>query len=1254
MKKLLLFFIAAGAFAQNPSVTNVSMSSVSHSITRLLTYYTGSPKYLRMRWIQAPGSCTGALTGSGNYVQPSGWNTEGNVLPTNPIGQSVGGLLPNTTYNICPELSSDGSNWFGGVSISVTTLPLPNPHPALPIPPTTFDTSYPNTTGYTTYTMNSNCLDASSGNTLLQDLQTAISNQKIHGTLINIPAGTVCTTQLYPEQQAPDAISFPTSAVNPSTGTFSINNHGFTEGQGLKFGTRYACLPGSSLNQNTCHSYGSGPVVEGWTYYACNVTTNTFQVCNLPISQGGTPYTYSNSGQVTTAMYVMPWPRALNWIIIRTATPDSQFVPPGVRLQGPQVPANQSPFASTAPVNWVPTPPTNWLPLMAVIQMPNTFAGTNGSNALFSADATDFMQTSHIRFVGIQFTYTPDPTGGLSSDVTPHYDLVATQQWNDNIIFDRCWFHALPPPDRTNQTFWWNGKNMAIINSYLDNLQFYHPTYVGAKITKVSGAQFTINSFTYNWGSGIFSSPNQLTVTVSGNNGSSNQTTWVYVRPASTVSASTISVIVPPGITAICTGGTPGLCNAYTASTNGVYNSTAGSFPGSGSTGGATGNNYWVDPIFSTSSSCSATQSLLSADSNPGQGSVSTGGGVDVGVRFYPDIPGFICGMRFYKPSSESAAAHTGYLWNDSTQTQLASGATLSETSSGWQTILFSSPVPVVANTMYDVSYSTHSAHISEGSYWRNYQVDNGDLHAPAQYATTSGAGYNYSDNWPKNWLGHNSVAQLAVATLNAGVVQSVANADASSEEWDTEGCQCMVGGIGPGPYIFSNNFIEATGTVWHHDDGGGDWAIRGDYTYTRNYAISPKSQMASLQNPEWDGLEYFHRHMFEWKSGCRINFSGNVYGGAWLEDTPIGDMMEFAADNGCGLSDLNIQNNVLAHGAILMWGPTEYPGTGAGGPYLVKSYPSLRFRFQNNLVWDMNGRTWCAHGFGFCSTGGVYDVNGGWGVLFDFGADDEDWTVDHNTFSGISGQEADFLWTMEGMNEGLNFTNNILWIPGTTAQYSGIDSGSTCSTTTSGTDSQCYGVAKYCRTLTGWAAWNCALLNSTFDHNLLMGPPTRSQIQGMWPNGVNGNNYVPSNPSNYSSVGWFAYGGPTAVTNNYRLNSASPYISGGSNNAADGTDVGANIDAMEAAQGIVTMNGVSNISSGGAQINFVAPDSQGCSVDYSSTDSTLTRNFTRVPDAGGTNRVRNIALPGLTTQTNYYFRVNCQVQQPVGQFHTN
>jgi phosphodiesterase/alkaline phosphatase D-like protein len=92
----------------------------------------------------------------------------------------------------------------------------------------------------------------------------------------------------------------------------------------------------------------------------------------------------------------------------------------------------------------------------------------------------------------------------------------------------------------------------------------------------------------------------------------------------------------------------------------------------------------------------------------------------------------------------------------------------------------------------------------------------------------------------------------------------------------------------------------------------------------------------------------------------------------------------------------------------------------------------------------------------------------------------------------------------------------------------------------------------------------------------------------------------------------------------------------------------------LEAAQGKVALIGVpeANLTSTSAVVSFVAPDSMGCPVDYSASDSNVITSFTRVSDSGGA-RSRNITLSGLTPGTVYHYRVNCAVQQPTGQFRT-
>ena len=157
------------------------------------------------------------------------------------------------------------------------------------------------------------------------------------------------------------------------------------------------------------------------------------------------------------------------------------------------------------------------------------------------------------------------------------------------------------------------------------------------------------------------------------------------------------------------------------------------------------------------------------------------------------------------------------------------------------------------------------------------------------------------------------------------------------------------------------------------------------------------------------------------------------------------------------------------------------------------------------------------------------------------------------------------------------------------------------------------------------------------------------------YPNSSKPMNYFVGNSNvNVPNIGFASFNPlATPLGGNFRV--LRNYCSGCAQDATDLKDVGADIDALEAAQGAVVLNGVPNssITSSSAVVVFVAPDSAGCSVDYSATDANVASQFTRVSDAGGT-RTRNINLTGLSSRTVYYYRVNCAVQQPNGEFMTH
>ncbi len=103
---------------------------------------------------------------------------------------------------------------------------------------------------------------------------------------------------------------------------------------------------------------------------------------------------------------------------------------------------------------------------------------------------------------------------------------------------------------------------------------------------------------------------------------------------------------------------------------------------------------------------------------------------VEVGTKFYSDINGFITGVRFYK-STANTGTHVGNLWS-LTGTRLATVTFSSETPSGWQQALLSTPVAITANTTYIVSYHTNvGSYSADGGYFATAPIDSPPLHAP-------------------------------------------------------------------------------------------------------------------------------------------------------------------------------------------------------------------------------------------------------------------------------------------------------------------------------------------------------------------------------------------------------------------------------------------------------------------------------------------------------------------------------------------
>lgn len=105
------------------------------------------------------------------------------------------------------------------------------------------------------------------------------------------------------------------------------------------------------------------------------------------------------------------------------------------------------------------------------------------------------------------------------------------------------------------------------------------------------------------------------------------------------------------------------------------------------------------------------TSSLWSSSTKPGTVDVGEPVSVNLGVRFTASSNGFITGLKFYK-SAANTGIHTASLWTSSGQL-LATAVFTNETASGWQQVLFSSPVAITAGTTYVASYYAPNGHFA-------------------------------------------------------------------------------------------------------------------------------------------------------------------------------------------------------------------------------------------------------------------------------------------------------------------------------------------------------------------------------------------------------------------------------------------------------------------------------------------------------------------------------------------------------------
>jgi hypothetical protein len=197
----------------------------------------------------------------------------------------------------------------------------------------------------------------------------------------------------------------------------------------------------------------------------------------------------------------------------------------------------------------------------------------------------------------------------------------------------------------------------------------------------------------------------------------------------------------------------------------------------------------------------------------------------ELGVKFRADSDGYILGVRFYK-SNANLGTHTGSLWT-STGSLISKATFTNETSSGWQQVVFPSPVPVVAGTTYVASYFDPAGRYAiNPAFFATNGVDSPPLHALATgvdgpngvFASTSTSAFpSDSSNSANYWVdviyattATHSLGGVISGPVTSGVTVTLSGASSATTTSDASG-NYSFSGLADGTYVVTPNVTGAS-----------------------------------------------------------------------------------------------------------------------------------------------------------------------------------------------------------------------------------------------------------------------------------------------------------------------------------------------------------------------------------------------------------------------------------------------------------
>lgn len=154
---------------------------------------------------------------------------------------------------------------------------------------------------------------------------------------------------------------------------------------------------------------------------------------------------------------------------------------------------------------------------------------------------------------------------------------------------------------------------------------------------------------------------------------------------------------------------------------------------------------------FSAATASAASPENLFGAAVPAVKADADAGAVELGVQFRPAVDGTVSGVRFYKGTGNTGT-HSGSVWSG-TGTRLVTKTFTGETSTGWQTVTFTTPLAVTAGSTYTASYFAPRGHyaVNNPYTWPRVSGNLTGVKGVYRYGSTSGyptSVYETSNYW--------------------------------------------------------------------------------------------------------------------------------------------------------------------------------------------------------------------------------------------------------------------------------------------------------------------------------------------------------------------------------------------------------------------------------------------------------------------------------------------------------------------------